>query len=108
MPGFDGTGPAGGGSMIGRGMGRGAAATAAVRDCGCGRGRGYRWTFYATGVPGCIRFEAPTQATAESQADNGEEEILVLREQANHLRNQLNAIEECLGNLAGQKPESGE
>lgn len=125
MPGFDGTGPAGGGPMTGRGvgccarrdypmypqaggMGRGAAATSAVRDYGCGRGRGYGWMYHATGVPGCMRSEVSTRAAAEPQADNSEEEILVLRQQANRLRSQLDAIEERLGNLAGQKPESGE
>ena len=105
MPGFDGTGPLGDGPTTGRGMGRGVVPTAAAR--GPGRGRGYGWMYHATGVPGCMRYGCHVWASTRPQQSR-EEEVDFLQQQANRLRNQLDAIEERLGNLVGHEPESGE
>ena len=58
MPGGDGTGPMGMGSMTGRGMGYCAGYAApgyANAGFGMGRGRGFRRMYYRTGMPGWAR-----------------------------------------------------
>jgi hypothetical protein len=91
MPGYDGTGPRGQGSMSGGGrgycavpvsespavmMGRG-------RGFGRGMGRGFRNCFYATGFSGWNRGQVVGQ----------ENELSVLKNQASYLKQQLDFIQ---------------
>ena len=113
MPGRDRTGPAGMGPMTGRGWGDCAdygAPNAAFRrgyGPGYGRGgwggrgggrRGWRHGFYATGLPGWARYgygpfwegaPLPTQ----------EQELDMLKREAEWLENQLNAISQRIKEL---------
>ena len=114
MPGYDGTGPAGMGSMTGRRAGYCAGYDAADRPMpgrgrafgpgwgrggGWGRGRGYRNRAYAPGVPDQARFgygpvweATPTWAFGLSTAPTPEQEMEHLRQQAERLKQQLDAI----------------
>lgn len=99
MPGFDGTGPMGMGSMTGgaRGLCNPRQVTqtgpAAVRGYGGGRGHGHRNMYYATGVPGWRRSSSvgfrgmPTEAPYA-----GEQELDFLKNQATALKAELDAI----------------
>ncbi len=105
MPGGDGTGPQGAGPMTGRGAGRCAGfampgyANRNIGRGGCGRGfgfgggggggRGRRNWFYATGMPGGVRFGGGTGSPATA---GPEVEKQALQEQARMLQEQLNAI----------------
>ncbi len=78
MPGGDGTGPMGMGSMTGRGMGycAGFAVPGFANPVGFmggfglgygrgrGRGRGYRRMFYPVGVPGWVSYNYPAYVGA--------------------------------------------
>lgn len=112
MPGFDGTGPRGIGPMTGGGRGycavplaRGAASSSpALFGCYGGRGRGYRWMYYATGLPGWMRFGAwPTvgsgAAAPLATAPPAEQELNLLRTQAEWMRRQLDAINARISEL---------
>ncbi|MDH7571075.1 MAG: DUF5320 domain-containing protein [Armatimonadota bacterium] len=96
MPGFDGTGPRGMGPMTGGGRGwcnpYWTGGAPAVRGAGFvpwggGRGRGYRWMYYATGLPGWMRFGGYAGAPVSPAS-----ELDVLRAQAEALGKHLEAI----------------
>jgi len=124
MPRGDGTGPQGMGSMTGRaagycagnatpgymnpygrryfGAGRGGASG--------GRGRGYRNQYYATGLPGWSRYNMglpawggvagyPYPGTADQPDITSEDEIEVLKDQANMLKQQLDDIQSRMEEL---------
>ncbi|NLJ30985.1 MAG: DUF5320 domain-containing protein [Clostridiales bacterium] len=99
MPRGNGTGPMGMGPMTGRGFGYcagyAAAGSAGPAGFGCrfaGK-RGNRRMFYATGLPGWMRFGAPAIAGTEpSDLDKRE----FLSRQAKLLENQLEQVKERL------------
>ena len=110
MPGGDGTGPLGAGPMTGRGAGfcagfnmPGYASPAAGRGLsGRGRGfggggRGWRHCFWATGLPGWMRFGWGGMAPAAEPAPEAEKRFLDGQAQA--LRTQLDVIERRLEEL---------
>jgi hypothetical protein len=131
MPRGDGTGPAGMGPMTGRaagycagysvpgymnpipgggGFGRGAG------WFGGGRGRGFRNMYYATGLPGWMRYNmgypawggvinpnvsyVPPNITAEQEAE-------ALKNQAKYLQDNLNALNERIKELEKLEAEKG-
>jgi hypothetical protein len=93
MPAGDRTGPLGAGPMTGRGAGycaNNAAPEAGNWNLGRGLGRGFRgggcgWRqmFYATGLPGWMRFGTPPAP---------EQELAALKAEAEGLKNQLDMI----------------
>ena len=93
MPAGDRTGPLGAGPMTGRGAGYcGGNAAPGFANWGPGRGlsrgfggggHGWRHMFYATGLPGWMRF---------GTAPAPEQELAALKAQAESLKNQLDAI----------------
>ena len=93
MPAGDRTGPLGAGPMTGRGAGYCAGnAAPGFTTWGLGRGsgrgfsgggHGWRHMFYATGLPGWMRASA---------APTPEQELAMLKAQAEGLKNQLDAI----------------
>lgn len=96
MPGFDGTGPRGQGAMTGAGRGYcampvGGVAGQPVRGYfyGRGGGRGRRNCFYATGIPGWMRVQK-------------EDEISILKNQADYLKSELEAIQSRVQDLEGK------
>jgi len=105
MPGGDGTGPMGMGPMTGRGMGYCASLVTPgyanpvfgrVWGMGFGCGRGRRNMFYATGLPGWMRFggyAAPYQKPAP------EMEKQVLKNQAEVLQSELDVIQKRLSEI---------
>ncbi|NPV52698.1 MAG: DUF5320 domain-containing protein [Firmicutes bacterium] len=105
------------GAAYGRGPGFG-------RGLGFGRGRGWRRMYYATGLPGWARFGytgwgapapvypayygapfpgAPYAAPATQQPAASEQEMALLKEQAEFLREGLKGIEERLKELSGSE-----
>ena len=103
MPGRDRTGPAGMGPMSGRGAGFCAGTgrtryemTANGRGYGMGCGRGWRNRFYATGMPGWMRFGA---MAAEAPIPNPVMEKQSLKHQADALQAQLDAIQKRLAEI---------
>lgn len=112
MPGGDGTGPMGGGSMSGRGAGfcagfdvpgyanpvpgRGFWGRGFGRGGRCGGGRGWRRWYYATGLPGWLRFG---QQDAETEPAPSGAEKRVLEAQAKAIQAQLDAIQARLNAL---------
>ena len=107
MPRGDGTGPMGMGPMTGRGMGycTGYAAPGAAvgfgRGAGIGRGRGYRRMYYATGLPGWMRYGAnPYEFSGYTSTEGSAvDEKEVLKKQADYLQKQLEQIHSRLGDL---------
>ncbi len=105
MPRGNGTGPMGMGPMTGRAAGfcagnnqPGFAALGVGRGCGLGRGRGgrgYRNTFLATGLPGWMR----TGGDAVFAPMAPETRKQVLKNQAETLQKQLDAIRQTLADL---------
>jgi len=109
MPGGDGTGPNGMGSMSGRGMGfcagyvmpgragffggRGGIG----RGRGMGGGRGHRNRFFATGLTGWQR--AAAFAPASAPAPTREEEVDLLRSQAEYVKVALEDIRKRIDEL---------
>jgi len=102
MPGFDGTGPMGQGSMTGGGRGYCAvnlSTTGARRGAGrgffaSGGGRGHRNCFYATGLPGWMRAQKGMQAFGGGGRDlSKEDELSVLKGQADYLKAELEAVQ---------------
>ncbi|MDY6967637.1 MAG: DUF5320 domain-containing protein [Spirochaetota bacterium] len=122
MPGGDGTGPAGLGSMTGRAGGYcagynmpGYANPIGGRGFrgrgyfgGGGRGRGYRNMFYATGLPGWMRYGNPADYrgmppyAGVTPPVSKEDEIGFLREQSEYFQNMLNDITKRLDELQGE------
>ena len=100
MPGRDQTGPMGMGAMTGRVSGICAKAgmsgyenTDPARGFGMGYGRGRRNRFYATGMPGWMRFGG--NAALYQNPDTGMEKQS-LKLQAKALQSELNAIKKRL------------
>jgi len=91
MPGFDGTGPRGQGAMTGGGRGYCALPVGGVgAQFGRGNvgprggGRGRRNCFYATGLPGWLR---------------AQDEVSTLKNQADYLKSELEAIQARIQDL---------
>ena len=82
MPGFDGTGPAGQGSMTGRGFGNCAGARPRM-GCGCGCGRGYGRRFW--------RY-APVEFSEEDQRKILQEELKDLEAEKEAIETRLKSI----------------
>ena len=110
MPGGNRTGPLGMGPMTGRRAGycAGVAAPGYANPRGWGGGggawggRGHRHWFYATGVPGWARFgNAPDQpwVPGAGYAAAGLQETDVLRQQAEWLKEQLDAISKRIAEI---------
>lgn len=119
MPGRDGTGPLGAGPMTGRGAGfcagfnmpgyanqvpgRGFLGRGFGRGGGGGGGRGRRNGFWATGLPGWMRFGWGAQNAPAASAGDAERSMLV--GQAEVLQQQLDAIKNRIDALASD-PEA--
>ena len=113
MPGGDRTGPMGYGPMTGRGLGycAGYAVPGYMNPAGGfgygrgwwgrGGGRGWRHMYYATGMPGWARFgyEAPAGWAVPWSAPTPEQDLSVLKAQAEALGAQLEAINERIAEL---------
>ncbi len=112
MPRGDGTGPAGLGPMSGRGMGfcAGYRVAGYANNFGFaggprrnpmgaggyfGRGRGYRNQFYAAGIPGWMRYGSSSYDSSFSKED----EIEMLRNQAENFKNTIDDINKRLYEL---------
>ena len=130
MPGGDGTGPVGMGPMTGRAAGYCAGSAApgylnapggrGFRGGGGGRGgRGRRNRFYATGLTGWQRAEAGMpafgsgQVAPATQASSGappavgkEQELDLLKRQAEGLANTLDEIQKRIAELVAQPQEN--
>lgn len=119
MPGGDGTGPLGMGPMTGRAAGYCAGYPVpgymnpvggrGLRGFGRGRGggRGWRNWFYATGLTGWQRaamgmpaFGIPFQQTAAFQGLTREQQVEMLKRQAEMLSNQLDAVKRRIEELS--------
>jgi hypothetical protein len=105
MPAFDGTGPLGQGPMTGRGRGycmtyRRPGYGNAYGGFGFGRGRRNR--FWATGLPGWQRNQAPYPGYAEPQPSK-EERLEMLKEEAKYFENALNEINEEIKKMEESK-----
>lgn len=104
MPGRNGTGPAGMGATTGGGFGWCNpywAGRVPARPFS-GRGRGYRWMYYATGLPGWIRFggyPTPAPQADTPAAPTAEQELSALRAQAQWFRSWLDAINARIAEL---------
>ena len=114
MPGFDGTGPGGGGSMTGWGRGycNPGASYRLERsgsrrgvDFGYGRGRGYRHMFWQTGLPRWARRKADWSGSGPYREPiySQEDEVRMLKEEAETLKDDLNAIERRMNDLEAEK-----
>lgn len=110
MPGFDGTGPMGMGAMTGGARGfcnpyYQSSGPAGFRPGqGRGGGRGYRHMYWATGLPGWRRpYAAGFQAIPPAAPFTGSQEIDFLKNQAQALKTELDAI-----NARLQDIESGD
>jgi len=105
MPGGDGTGPMGMGSMTGRGMGYcagysvpGSANYGFGRGMGCGRG--FRRMFNRTGMMGWARYGAyPYGFQPNSSQAAAVDDREVLQNQAAFLEKQLNQVRDQLSKL---------
>jgi len=123
MPGGDGTGPAGMGPMSGRAAGfcagfgvpgyRNAAPGRGARGWGGGGGRGWRHWFHATGLTGWQRaayapaaFGGTAYAAPVAPAMAGEQEIEMLKGQADYFGNALDAIQRRIEELEGNAREA--
>ena len=112
MPRGDGTGPMGMGSTIGRkagfcagfgmaghansALGRGSGMGFGRRHGFGGGGRGWRHRFYATGLPGWMRFG---EYAAPPQQSGPEMEKQTLENQATALQSELDAIKQRLSEI---------
>lgn len=106
MPGRDGTGPSGRGSMTGRGMGCCAdyASAQGLRlfgrgsgmglSCGRGQGRGWRNQYYATGLTGWQRYE-PVPAPEPTR----EQEIEALKRQSDFFKRSIDGVRKRIEEL---------
>lgn len=116
MPRGDGTGPMGFGPMTGRAAGRCAGfATPGFMNRpagpGFGYGRGWRRMYWATGLPGWVRFgyginpygSLPQGFYPQVPGVTAGEETALLEQQAGFLEQQLEAIKARLKRLRGAK-----
>lgn len=107
MPRGDGTGPMGMGAMSGRAAGYCAGYgmpgfANPLPGRGLGRGRGWRNMFYATGLPGWMRFggyAAPYGSPTPFQKPDPELEKQALKNQAEALQSELDSIKKRLGEM---------
>ncbi len=105
MPGGDRTGPLGQGPMTGRGAGfcgGNAAPGNANAGRGGGRGGGFRRWFFATGLPGWMRFGSADPGGAPGYSR--EDEMRTLRSQSEYLSKALEDINMRLSEI--EKKES--
>ena len=118
MPGGDRTGPMGMGPMTGRGAGycAGSVVPGFVNSMfgggfgrGRGGGRGWRNMFYATGLPGWARVGLGVAgaglAAGAIRAMTREEEVDVLRQQADQAAGVLENIRQRISELEGKAPQ---
>lgn len=125
MPRGNGTGPVGMGPMTGRAAGycagyampgfanpipgRGLGMGAGQGRGGGGGGRGRRNMFYATGLPGWMRFgenAGPSASAAPIQKPNPEVEKQALAKQAEFLQSQLDSIKKRLAEFESESAEN--
>ena len=114
MPGFDGRGPAGGGPMTGGGRGYcnsedsyGLERSWSRRGGGSirGRGRGYRHMFWETGMPRWARRQSDWPGPYREPSYSREDEVRMLKAEAEALKDDLMAIESRISELeSGKKP----
>ncbi len=104
MPGRDQTGPMGMGAMTGRGAGMcarvgmsGNENAVPGRGFGMGHGRGRRNRFYATGMPGWMRFGGYVAPYQNPQSSSMERQSLESRTEA--LQAELNAVKKRLSEI---------
>ena len=127
MPGGDGTGPGGMGPMTGRGAGYCAGYSVPGymnpipgRGFGFGMGRGWggggrgwRHQYYATGLPGWMRagygpawgapaYGAPAYGAPYAPGPTKEQEIEMLKDQADYFKQALDSISERLEELEAE------
>lgn len=113
MPGFDGTGPRGQGPMTGGARGYCAAPLAeGIRPFfrkgfyNRGGGRGWRNCFYVTGLPGWLRTQRVGWAfSGFGQPQLKDKELADLKNQANFLKAQLDAVVDRIKELEGNQEE---
>ena len=110
MPAGDGTGPLGLGPMTGRGMGYcagfptpGYANPWPRLGLGLGWGRGFRWQYWATGLPGWVRYGYTPGVTPFYPGMAPEQELNFLKNQASFLEQQLNAISNRIKEIESAK-----
>ena len=119
MPRGDRTGPAGGGSMTGRGAGycAGYAAPGFMntygargffgRGRGGGFGRGYRHMYWATGLPGWVGSGGYGPADIPAfRAPTPQQEAEALKNQVQYLQDSMNALNERIRELENTQTES--
>ena len=108
MPGYDGTGPSGGGPMSG--WGRGYCKTSGAfgfrgtnRFCRPGsihgRGRGFRNIYWQTGRPLWARRGTDSWDPYRRPVVSNESEIEILNDEAENLKKDLEAVQERIKNL---------
>ena len=116
MPGLDGTGPWGMGPMTGRGLGwcnpygafgRGWRGRGRGRGLGFGRGfgrgRGFGWRWFAGTSPYGPYYPPYNPSYEPPYQMRPEEEVNMLKENAEALREELNAIEKRIAELEANK-----
>ena len=112
MPGFDGAGPAGGGPMTGWGRGYcnpkgsfgfGRSWPRRGIGFGYGRGRGYRHMFWETGLPRWARRRSDWSGPYREPNYSREDEVRMLKEEAEALKDDLNAIDRRMNELETEK-----
>lgn len=110
MPGYNGTGPAGGGAMTGQGRGLcnpkgsyGFVRPWFGRGAGFGLGsrRGYRHMYWETGLPRWARRWTGRGGRYVEPSYSQEDEISMLKEEARRLKEDLNAIEGRISAVGG-------
>jgi hypothetical protein len=118
MPGGDGMGPTGQGSMMGGGRGRcGGAARRmdlAQGGLGLGRGRGAGWRhrrwLHATGLTGWqgAQMGMPGQGAGSTAAPSKEQELALLKQQARSLERTLGELVARIQEIAKPVPDAAE
>jgi len=112
MPYGDRTGPAGMGPMTGRGMGF----CAGYPHPGCAHpgsgywgqgfgGRGWRHWYYATNLPGWMRTNWGAGSPYPPAGWSKDQEVQILKTQAEAMRNTLEEIEKRISDLESNKDE---
>jgi len=109
MPGGDRRGPLGQGPMTGRGGGfcAGYAMPGYMNTCGRGffrgggRGRGFRRWFFATGLPGWMRFGQVFSADAPQYSTD--DEVQYLKNQSEYLKKALEDVNIRLSEIGNKE-----